>query len=343
VLTVLVPILTLGGVLVLLVLWRRFGKEPEPPEEIGEYVRDLPDDPPAVVVGLMHWGTVGSSAFSSTILDLAQRGFVRVREVREDRMLLADRVDYELTRTDKADEELMGFERSALAQVFADGSPVLQSEIGKNARAHQSESLSRWTAFKADASTSLRMRRYINGHRSKPFLLNILAAVVVGVAGVGALGLRLWVIGGIAVGWAALQIALTPLLRQRSVTGQTRYLQWRGVRNYLHDFSRLAEAPVGHLVLWERYLVYAVALGVSEELAEGLAVHLPPEQRATFAPWYVAHDPGNTASFGSIGSFASGLGASTGSFTPPSSSSGGGGGFSGGGGGGGGGGGIGAG
>ena len=342
VLTVLVPILTLGGVLVFLLLWRRFGKEPKPTEEIGEYFRDLPDDPPAVVVGLMHWGAIGPSAFSSTILDLAQRGFVQVREVREDRMLLADKVDYELTRTDKSRDELKGFERSALDQVFADGSPVLQSDIGKNARAHQTESLSRWTDFKTDAASSLRMRRYINGHRSKPFLLNILSAVVVGVAGVGALGLRLWVIGGIAVGWAALQIALTPLLRQRSVTGQTRYLQWRGVRNYLHDFSRLAEAPVGHLVLWERYLVYAVALGVSEELAEGLAVHLPPEQRATFAPWYVAHDPGNTASFGSIGNFASGLGASTGSFSPPSSSSGGGGGFSGGGGGGGGGGGIGA-
>jgi uncharacterized membrane protein len=290
----------------------------------------------------MHWGTIGPAAFSSTILDLAQRGFLQVREVREDRMLLSDKVDYELTRTDKSRDELKGFERSALDQVFADGSPVMQSDIARNARSHQTESLGRWNDFKADASSSLRMRRYINGHRSKPFLLNILSAVVVGAAGVGALALRVWVIGGIAVGWAALQVALTPLLRQRSPEGQVRYLQWRGVRNYLHDFSRLAEAPVGHLVLWERYLVYAAALGVSEELAEGLAVHLPPEERATFAPWYIAHDPGSTASFGSIGSFASGLGASTGSFSPPSSSSGGGGGFSGGGGGGGGGGGIGA-
>jgi len=341
-LTVVVPILTLAGVVAFLLLWRRFGKEPTPAEEIGEYFRDLPDDPPAVVNGLMHWGTIGPVGFSATILDLAQRGFLTVREVREDRMLLADKVDYELTRTDKDRGELMGFERSALDQVFADGSPVLQSAIGKNARAHQTESLGRWKDFKADAGTSLRMRRYINGHRSKPFLLNILAAIIVGVAGFAAISLRLWVIGGIALAWAAVQLALTPLLRQRSPEGQVRFLQWRGVRNYLRDFSRLADAPVGHLVLWERYLVYATALGVSDELAQGLAVHLPPEERSTFAPWYIAHDPGSTASFGSIGNFASGLGASTSSFSPPSSSSGGGGGFSGGGGGGGGGGGIGA-
>ena len=62
----------------------------------------------------------------------------------------------------------------------------MQSDIGKNARAHQTESLSRWNDFKADAATSLRSRKYINGHRSKPFLLNILAAIVVGLAGVGA-------------------------------------------------------------------------------------------------------------------------------------------------------------
>ena len=290
----------------------------------------------------MHWGAIGPVGFSATILDLAERGFLTVREVREDRMLLADKVDYELTRTDADRGPLKGFERSALDQVFADGSPVMQSDIGKNARAHQSESLSRWNDFKADAATSLRSRKYINGHRSKPFLLNVLSAIVVGLAGVGAISLRLWVIGGIAIAWAAVQIALTPLLRQRSPEGQVRFLQWRGVRNYLRDFSQLADAPVGHLVLWERYLVYATALGVSEELAQGLAVHLPPEERTAFAPWYIAHDPGSTASFGSIGSFASGLGASTSSFSPPSSSSGGGGGFSGGGGGGGGGGGIGA-
>ena len=46
-----------------------------------------------------------------------------------------------------------------------------------------------------------------------------------------------------------------PLLRQRSPEGQVRFLQWRGVRNYLRDFSQLADAPVGHLLLWERYLV----------------------------------------------------------------------------------------
>lgn len=340
VLMVLAPILTLLGGITFLLLWRRFGREPAPPQPVGEYVRDLPDDPPAVVVGLMHWGTLSPAAFSATVLDLAQRGFLTVKEVRIDRALLADRVDYEMTATEADRATLKAFERTALEQVFASGSPVMQSEISKYARAHQSEALARWNSFKADASTSLRNRKYINGRRSKPFLLNIGAAVVVGLAGVGALGLRLWVVGGIAIAGAGLQLALTPLLRQRSPEGHQRFLEWKGVAKYLHDFSQLADAPVGHLILWERYLVYAAALGVSEELAQGLAARIPPEEQANFAPWYVGMHAG--AGYSSIGNFSSGIATSTSSFSPPSSSSGGGGGFSGGGGGGGGGGGIGA-
>ncbi len=340
-LTVLAPLVTLLGAGVFLLLWRRFGREPEPPEPVGEYVRDLPEDPPAVVSALLHWGAVGAPAFSATVLDLAQRGFLTVKEVRVDRALLPDRTDFELTQTDADTGPLKAFEHTALAQVFSSGTTVLQSEISKEARAHQSEALGRWNSFKADVGTSLRNRKYINGNRSKPFLLNIGTALVVGLVGAGALGLRLWLLGGVALAWAAVQLALTPLLRQRSPLGQQRYLQWKGVQSYLRDFSQLADAPVGHLVLWERYLVYGAALGVSEELAQGLAARIPAEQQATFAPWYVGYHPG-VGSFSSIGDFGSGIAASTAAFTPASSGSGGGGGFSGGGGGGGGGGGIGA-
>ncbi|MGZ6909211.1 MAG: DUF2207 family protein [Acidimicrobiia bacterium] len=341
-LTVAAPILTLLGVLVFLWLWRRYGKEPPVDPPVGEYVRDLPDDPPAVVASLVHWGADRPEALSATVLDLARRGHLAIKEIREERALLPDRTDYELTAAAAPPaDELEEYERTALDLVFDGRSTVLHSEIAKHAREHQSESLAKWTSFKRGVQSSLRGRKYINGRRSKPFFLNVITAVVIGLVGGGAIAHGEWVVGAIALAWAAVQIALTPLLRQRTPEGQQRFHQWRGVRNYLRDFSQLADAPAGHLVLWEQYLVYAVALGVSEQLAAGLAAKLPPEEQPRFAPWYVGYHPG-VASFGSIGDFASGLGHTTSAFTPASSGSGGGGGFSGGGGGGGGGGGIGA-
>ena len=65
-----------------------------------------------------------------------------------------------------------------------------------------------------------------------------------------------------------------------------------GVRNYLHDFSQLETAPAGHLVLWERYLVYAVALGVSDELAAVSRRGSHPSSAAAFAAWYVSTSHG---------------------------------------------------
>lgn len=341
-LRVVAPVLTALAALGFLLIWLRWGREPAPPDDIGEYVRDLPDDPPAVADALMHWGSVRADAFSATVLDLAQRGYLRVTETREDRAFLPDRTEYHFARSELTEEDALPFERTALAQLFAAGPVVTQTEVVRFAREHQSDATERWNSFRKDVGTDLRSRKYLHGGRGAPFVLNVAIAVLLGLLGVGALAVRAWIPGTLAVAWAVVALALTPLLRQRSVAGQRRYHEWLGVRHYLHDFSQLADAPAGHLVLWERYLVYAVALGVSEELAVGLAVHLPAEESGQFAPWYVSAHPG-IPSYGSIGGFSTTFGSvAVGSFTPASSGSGGGGGFSGGGGGGGGGGGIGA-
>ena len=341
-LRVVAPLLTVLAALGFLLIWLHWGREPPTPDDVGEYVRDLPDDPPAVVDALMQWGSVRANAFSATVLDLAQRGYLRIVETREERTFLPDRLEYQFTRSEKTEEELLPFERTALAQLFAAGAVVTQAEVVQFAREHQSDATERWNRFRRDVETDLRSRKYLHGGRAAPFVLNLGIVGLLGLVGVAALSVRAWIPGVLAVTWAVVALALTPLLRQRTVAGQRRFHEWLGVRRYLHDFSQLADAPVGHLVLWERYLVYAVALGVSEELAAGLALRLPAEQSAQLAPWYVGAHPG-IPSFGSIGGFSTTFGtAAVGSFTPPSSGSGGGGGFSGGGGGGGGGGGIGA-
>ena len=62
----------------------------------------------------------------------------------------------------------------------------------------------------------------------------------------------------------------TLLLRSRTAEGAQRASEWKAFERKLRDFSQMEDAPAGHLILWERYLVYAVALGVSQRLAHGL-------------------------------------------------------------------------
>jgi uncharacterized membrane protein len=353
------PLIAALGALIFLLAWLRWGREPRAPQDIGKYFRDLPDDPPAVVDALMHWGKIRPNAFGATTLDLARRGYFTITQIKVDRGILPDRTDYVFERAkhqpttvttyDEATDEieelpegtLRGFEKATLDQIFAIGSrQVTQTDLIKHAKEHQPESLGRWATFESSTERSLRARGYLRAKRSLPNFVNITTAIVVAAVAVAALVFHAWIAGAIALAWAAIQLALTPLLRQRTPKGSRRYHEWLGVRNYLSDFSQLADAPAGHLVLWEKYLVYAVALGVSDELARGLEAHIPVEQTAQFAAWYVTQ---NGHSYGSLGHFSTSFANSAVSAsTPPSSGGGSGGGFSGGGGGGGGGGGIGA-
>ncbi len=57
--------------------------------------------------------------------------------------------------------------------------------------------------------------------------------------------------------------------------GAEEQLQWLGLNNYMKDFSLLKEKEVPDLVLWEKFLVYATAFGISKEVIKQLKVVYP--------------------------------------------------------------------
>ena len=57
-------------------VWRRWGKEPTRSADIDDYWRKR--ESPAVVAAIDDWGVISPSAFASTVIDLAQRGWLTV-------------------------------------------------------------------------------------------------------------------------------------------------------------------------------------------------------------------------------------------------------------------------
>ena len=51
--------------------------------------------------------------------------------------------------------------------------------------------------------------------------------------------------------------------------------KWKGLKKYMEDFSYLNEKEVPALVLWEKYLVYATAMGIAEKVLKQLKVKYP--------------------------------------------------------------------
>ena len=62
------------------------------------------------------------------------------------------------------------------------------------------------------------------------------------------------------------------LLTQR---GEDEYAKWRGLYNFLNSDTLIHERTVVELPLWEKYLVYATAFGLSEKVIEAIKLRCP--------------------------------------------------------------------
>lgn len=128
--------------------------------------------------------------------------------------------------------------------------------------------------------------------------------------------------------------------------GNEEVARWKGLKNYMDDYSMLEDKLVPDIVLWEKYLVYATAFGISKKVISQLKVVHPEMFVNTadntvrnYAYWNMV----TTSSFGesSFDDFSKSLervysnarSAYNTAHSSSSSGSGGGGGFSGGGGG----------
>lgn len=57
--------------------------------------------------------------------------------------------------------------------------------------------------------------------------------------------------------------------------GSDEKAQWKGLANYMKDFSLLKEREVPEFVIWEKYLVYATAFGIADKVIEQMKATYP--------------------------------------------------------------------
>lgn len=358
-----VVVLCLGMVGYLVVTYRRYGVEPPLPDI--EYEREPPRDlPPAVVPAILTQVKPVSlqvvKGFSATVLEAARLNYLYIEEVEKGGLLGMFRSKerrYVLTPEGKAmlmgeptppqgrkERVLEPFERRALRILFfeaGDGEAATESQLRKWAEKTRGsktqmlrfiegwgKELRRWfekTYFRLDDPQSEKAK--------KRFLIRL--AVVGGVGSVLTLPVSLFTLVPVSV---VLAIVAVASVSRRSPEAAREYQRWDAFKRFMTDFSAMREAGPELLPLWERYLVYAVSLGVAEKLIHNLSLLAREYNTALAHPaWYhTASGQGFSAdSLSGMTSFVQNLQSLTSALSSSTSS---GGGFSSGGGGGGGGG-----
>ncbi len=310
-------------------VWNNYGRDPAPGVVFTRY--EPPDGFSPASLRYIHNMGYDNETMTAGVVSLAVKGYLRI-----------DRHDDEhtLTKTDPGADaaKLASGERALLDALFADGDSI--SLVDDN---HETLGAAK-SAHEASLKRDYHNRYFVtNGMLNlPPVLIGILATVVA-----LSIGPSFLVVVAIAAMVGTLILFFMLLMRPTKL-GRALLDEALGFEEYLEfaekDEMNLRNPPEKTPELFERYLPYALALGVQQEWAERFARIFAelggPNDTAWQPSWYNGSwnnfDLGNTTQ-----RLSSSLGTSiSSSVSPPGSSSGGGGGgFSGGGGGGGGGGG----
>ncbi len=333
-LSVALALLAFGGSAVyLLLMWRRYGRDPEEGVIFPHY------EPPAGYspASLRYVNRMGydNHAFSAAIINLAVKGYLDIH---------CDEGDYSLHRkaigAGAEPADISTAERRLLAKLFTGGSRLVLDKVN-----HAVVSAAR-RAHRAALEKEYRGLYFkTNGLLMAPsFIASLILFVITLLTGTFApLALALFA----AV--IALHVLFAWLLKAPSQRGRRLMDKSAGFRLYLKvaekDDLNLRNPPKKTPQLFEAYLPFAIALDVEQAWAEQFSdVLAKVRDPQTGQPYHPAWYNGNFNA-ARLGSFSTAVGSgfnsavSSASTAPGSSSGGGGGGFSGGGGGGGGGGG----
>lgn len=330
-------------------------KEFEVSDFVGKYYRELPEDyGPAVMTEVL--GTKGyAKIMPATIMNLARKKHIKITEIKDSK---GKTKDYELELVDKAeleqDETLMENEKYfALNMLFDKETKFTLKEFEKrfNRSSERDAAIAKSATWQKKIEEDAKARGVIKGNVSpfkgcwRVFLLPLLMTVITVAFGmlcafedVYSFGLFIFFIYIIIDSVVLIAISLKLKYTKKGITHKD---MWEAFSKFLNDFSKMQDYPVQSLVLWEHYLVYAVALGKAEKVISQLQVMYPNELAETNTNLYANYavmgfcrDSHAFSSFDKTFSHAT-----TVAFATSSSGAGAGGGFSGGGGSGGGGGG----
>jgi len=310
----------------LYIVWSRYGRDPEPGVIFPRYEPPKRYSPASArYISRMSYD---NKALSAAVINLAIKGYLSI-EKNDD--------EYQL-REKSSSKKLARGEAVLLKELFADG-PVLELDQ-KNHSIIRMATVQHAKALQLD---------YLNIYFKKNtgLLIRPMMGSLLMLAVIAMLGAFNPVVVAIFVLIMTLHIVFAFLLKAPTPKGRLLMDELEGFRMYLEVAEKedlnFRHPPDKTPQLFERYLPFAVALGVEQAWAEQFAkvfAALEAEQGVSYQPnWYVG-----SFSYMGLAGFAENVGsgftsAISSAATPPGSSSGGGGGGSSGGGGGGGGGG----
>ncbi len=280
-------LILVGGPLGVFLLWYTRGRD-VPAEPVAEYLTEPPGELPAGVVGTLLDEEADMQDIVASIVDLARRGVIRMREVEEPGFLgIGERRDYVFELVD-AGRSLRPYEETLLKKLFGGRDKRRLSELKEKfytAIPELKEQLYKEVVREGFfRSNPERTRRLYSGLGIAgiilAFILGFFAAAILSKYSGAA------ILPPIGLGFTFLTLTiLGRFMPRKTREGSTAAAKWRAFRRYLasiEKYTNLKEAKE----IFERYLPYAIVFGLEKDWIRKFAAVGTP------APsWYYPYPP----------------------------------------------------
>ncbi|MBI5679438.1 MAG: DUF2207 domain-containing protein [Methanobacterium sp.] len=285
--------LILLGFFTPLFIYLKYGREPKI-DYNAKYEMDLPtDDPPAIVnavrAGDLRFGFPNSDGFRATILDLIDRKYLFLKNWHSNKVCYSDSILLEIN-PDYDPDTLWEFEVQVLnflKEYEEDG--IISMDLISESLKHI-DNLGpfryKYEAWREEVKDTLlegnnfKEAFYSKGDKYlKIFgVLGIITALSLisyavnfkSFSGTFILcALILWLVSAVSF------LLPKKIAGQWTPYGKEYYERWQSFRRYIEDFSLMNEYSPESIKVWNKYLVYATALGAAKEVRKAMWLSLP--------------------------------------------------------------------
>lgn len=257
---------------------RKMDKKIKPSTEL-DYFRELPYEEAtpaeALFVITSGYNKSFSSSFAANILDLCLKKYITLELEEKGSITKSDVVKINLLE-DKNIENLKDDQKltwNFLKQVAKDKNTLTTKDITKYLEKHTSKvQILDKDLEKIIENEEVNRGNYIKERQKENMNYQGICAVYIGFACISILFVPLaivLVINAILVGMMA---SRTNPFTQAGVDEREK---WKAFKKYMKDFSLLKEKEIPALVVWEKYLVFATAFGISDKVLKQLKVIYP--------------------------------------------------------------------
>ncbi|WKZ25508.1 MAG: DUF2207 domain-containing protein [bacterium] len=345
---VLVLIFAIYRIMVWIKKWVKYGKDNRLPEvNAAGLLHEPPSEISPVFVETLLKGNPTGKSIVSTVLELVRRKVLEIDFIKNGKKTFFGAKDQYFLRLKNPKLKTTKMESDLLGLLFTTTKTKLDfDDIKILGKKYPSKTSSFWIKWQKDAKEGLKKLGFYEEKSLKYQTKAIVETVFVGILvtfGSPFLVLYYHPILIILIIYFVIMIFVSIFMPKKSKWGGEELAGWLAFKKWLMDYSVTKNYPIDSVILWEKYLVYGTALGISIKALSQLPIKFSESNLSHSGMYFVGSGAGSGNFQTSFASFSTGFNSLSSSFSSfGASGSGSSGGFSSGGGSGGGGGGGGA-